>query len=360
MRRNILTSTKTLFIFFVILLFTGDLSAQDFLIKSLRVYSSADQTSFPLIDNTDGGEGQITIEFDLQSSYMPYLNIVFKFCDSNWQPYDNAFLANPMYDTERNIMFDRVPSNIQGASYHYRGEFPNNNVQFPFSGKWKFFIVDSQNKNLVYASGKFYVVKPSVQLNFSVDKEGLQGDISQASILQRSISISSGFTLPDTLFAANVLKVEIVQNRKIDYPIVIDRLLFNHDRYYEWNAANKFTFTARNIRPGNRYRETDLRNYSKYNTPTVEAKLGEFETSSLFTRRAYDIHGGTILEDFKNTRADYMNVVFRLRAPEDVKDPIYLVGSFTDWKVLPDFEMYDDNGMMNLTIPLKRGVYDYA
>jgi hypothetical protein len=324
------------------------------------VYSADDQTSFPVIDHSDRSKKEITIEFDLQANYMPYLNIIFKFCDSNWEPYDNAFLMNPLYNAEKNIFFDKTPTTVYGASYHYTGTFPNANVQFPFSGKWKFYIVDSQNSDLVFGSGKFYVVNPSVDLYFSIGKEGLQGDMSQAAILQRSIALSTDFTLPDTLFSTNILKVEIIQNRKLDYPIVIDRIQTTPERYYEWNASNRFTFIARSVRPGNRYRQTDLRDYGKYGTGTVEAKFGDIETSDLFTKRQYDNFGGTLLVDYRNTHADYMNVVFRLRAPENVKDPIFLVGSFSNWLVLPDYELYDDNGMMNLSVPLKRGVYDYS
>ncbi len=124
-------------------------------IKSLRVYSSNDQVEFPVIDYSNDQRTSITIDFDVQSSDMPNLSIVFKFCDENWNPYNNAFLSNRMYSTETILWFERLPQNIRGARYHYNGSFPNNNVNFPFSGKWKFFIVDSQNRDLVYATGNF-------------------------------------------------------------------------------------------------------------------------------------------------------------------------------------------------------------
>jgi hypothetical protein len=360
MRRNLLNLSSLWIFLFILFSISQNLLCQDFVIRSLRVYSADDQTSFPVIDSRDKAKQEITIEFDLLSNYMPYFNIVFKFCDSNGNPYDSPFFANPLYNTEHSIFFDKTPSNVSGAAYHYTGTFPNANVQFPFSGKWKFYIVDSQNSDKVYSSGQFYVVDPSVPINFSTASEGLQGDMSQAAILQRSIRLNADFTLPDTLYSNNIIKVEIIQNRKFDNPIVIDRIQTTHDRYYEWNASNRFTFIARSIHPGNKYRQVDLRDHNKYGTQTVEAKFGEFDESNLFTEHLRDNFGGSILTEYRNSYADYMNVVFRLRAPESVKDPIYLVGSFTNWQVLPDYEMYDDNGMMNLSVPLKRGVYDYA
>ena len=360
MRRNILNFLKLISpLFIVFFLLSTKIFSYDFQIKSLRVFSNREQTSFPVIDLSEQSKKFISIEFDIQSNEMPNLSIVFRFCDSDWNVYDNAFLLNPLYNTENNLWLETSPTIVKGARYHYSGTFPNHNVTFPYSGNWKFFIVDSNNRDIVYDSGRFFVVQPFIKMNVELAKEGLQGDVSQFAILQRSISIKTNFILPDTLFPANIKKVVIIHNRQIYYPIVIDRISYTEDRFYEWNASNKFSFTARNLHPGNRYRETDLRNVGKYGTPTVNAKFGNIETSNLFTQERRDFFGGSFLMDFKNEYADYMNVVFRLRPPDDVKSSIFLVGAFTNWRVLPEYEMYDDNGLMNLSVELKRGVYDY-
>ncbi len=328
-------------------------------IKSLRVYSSGDQINFPIIDYSDTDKGSITIDFDVQADYMPNLNIIFKFCDADWNPYDNEFLSNRIYNTETNLWFDKLPTNIRGARYHYNGSFPNNNVTFPFSGKWKFFIVDSQNRNLIYASGKFFVVYPQVKLNIQVASEGLQGEMKEIASTGRTLSLRTNFLLPDSLFSANVKRVEIIANRKFNYPIVIDRNSFSPDRFFEWNAASKFSFIARNVRPGNEYRTTDIRDIGKYNAPPVYAHFGEVEISNLFTMGRRDFNGASYLLDFKNDHAEYIKGTFRLRSPDEIKSSIFLVGSFNDWKVLPEYEMFDDNGMMNLSVELKRGVHEY-
>lgn len=361
MRRNILIFPGRSCIYFLSLfLITRSFSfAGGLEIKSLRVYSSEDQTSFPVIDYSDSLKNFITIEFDVKADYFPDLNIIFRFCDADWNPYNNALLLNPIYNTERNMWFERLPASVQGARYRFTGKFPNNNVNFPYSGKWKFFIVDSQNKNLVYTSGKFFVVNPEVKLNVQVAKEAQQGEIPESASLLRTISIRTNFTLPDSLFASNVKRVEIITNRKFNYPIVIDRNSYTADRFYEWNASNKFSFIARSIRPGNEYRETDIRDITRYNTPTVNARFGDIETSNFFSRGKKDMNGASYLTDFKNEYADYMNVVFRIRPPENIKSPIFLVGYFTNWEVLPAYEMFDDKGMMNISVELKRGVYNY-
>ncbi len=328
-------------------------------IKSLRVFGGGDETSFPMIDYTSSGEKSITIDFDVQTSSFPNLIIQFRFCDDNWRPYENQFLQNPMFNTEYNLWLDKIPNNIKGARYHYTGTFPNNNVQFPFSGKWMFFITDSQNKNLIYASQKFFVLYPDVKLHSQIYRETMQGSYGDNANLGRTIAIKTSFVLPDTLFSANVTKVEIVKNRMVSSPIIIDRNTNTQERYYEWDAGRKFSFIARVLRPGNEYRQIDTRNLSKYPTPTSDARFGEVDQSDLFSKRQRDYNGASLLMNFRNANADYQNIVFKLKAPENVTKPIFLVGEFSDWKVLPEYEMFDDNGTMNLSVQLKRGVHAY-
>lgn len=353
MRRNLLI------LFFFVYLFPAVAFSAELEIKSLRVYSGGDETSFPVIDYNSNDEKTITIDFDVQAASYPNLIIQFKFCDANWNPYQNQFLQNPLYNTEYNLWLDKIPNGIKGASYHYTGAFPNNNVQFPFSGKWMFFITDSQNKNLVYASQKFFVLYTDIKLNVQVTQQTMQGSYGDNANLGRTIALRTSFTLPDSLFAANVRKVEIVKNRMAASPIIVDRNTNTQERYYEWDAARKFSFVARQLRPGNEYRQIDTRNLSNYPTTTVDARFGEYDQSDLFTKHPRDFNGSMLLLNYKNPNADYQNVVFKLKAPENVTKPIFLVGSFNNWKLLPEYEMYDDKGMMNYSVQLKRGVHSY-
>ncbi len=355
MRRNLLIILCAAYLF-PVFAYGGSAELE---IKSLRVFGSGDETSFPMIDYTSNGEKTITIDFDVQTTSFPNLIIQFRFCDDNWNPYQNQFLQNPLFNTEYNLWMDKIPNNIKGARYHYTGTFPNNNVQLPFSGKWMFFITDSQNKNLVYASQKFFVLYTDVKLNAQLYRETMQGSYGDNANLGRTIAIKTSFVLPDSLFSANVTKVEIVKNRMVSSPIIIDRNTNTQERYYEWDAGRKFSFIARVLRPGNEYRQIDTRNLSKYPTATSDARFGEVDQSDLFSKRSRDDNGSSLLLDFKNANADYQNIVFKLKAPENVTKPIFLVGAFSDWKVLPEFEMFDDKGTMNLSVQLKRGVHEY-
>lgn len=335
------------------------IDANDFVIKSLRVYSSLSEISFPIIDKSDSSKKTITIEFDVQGDYAPNLNIVFKFCDKDWIPYENIFLTNIGYNTEYNLWLEKLPLRVTDARYHYVGVFPNQNVTFPFSGKWKFFIVDSQNPEKIYGEGKFFVVIPEVKMNISITKNRIENVIPEIAALGRTITIFTSFTLPDTLFESNIQQVEIIENKKISYPIIIDKAKLTEQNYYEWNGGNKFLFIAKNIKPGNEYRQTDLRDINRFSQKNVNAQYDGIEVSNFFKKRNRDFNGGSILTNYKSDYAEYMNVTFKIRPPENLTASIFLVGAFNNWQVLPDYEMFDDNGLLNLTIELKRGVYDY-
>lgn len=347
-----------LIIFLIIIPFIKN-NADDFVIKSLRVYSSLSEISFPIIDKSDSSKKTITIEFDVQGNYAPALNIIFKFCDKDWQPYENIFLANIGYNTEYNLWLEKLPLRVTDARYHYTGIFPNQNVTFPYSGKWKFFIVDSQNPDKVYGEGKFFVVIPEVKLNISITKNRMENVIPEIAALGRTITIFTSFTLPDTLFESNIQLVEIIENKKISYPIRIDKTKLTEQNYYEWNGSNKFLFIAKDIKPGNEYRQTDLRDINRFNQKNVNAQYDGIEVSNFFKKRNRDLNGASILTNYKNDYAEYLNVTFKIRPPENITSSVFLVGDFNNWQVLPDYELYDDEGLLNLTIELKRGIYDY-
>ncbi len=353
MRRNILIILVSL------IFFNNTLLSQDFQIKSLRVFSSTDQTDLPVIDSTNPNMNNITIEFDTDGEYQPNLMLLFRFCDINWQPYENVFLLNPRYDAENNLWLDRLSLRVKGAKYHYTGTFPNQNVNFPFPGKWKFFIVDQNERDRIYGEGRFYVVSKEVKLKVAIDKGRVEGSIPEPVDLGRSISIKTFFNLPDSVFPTGVKMIEIIENKKVSYPIIVDRQLNHLTNYYEWNGSDRFVFVAKDLLPGNEYRNTDFRDENRFNQPVINPQHTGIETSNFFKKGLRDLNGGSIFLDYRNDYSEYVKVNFKIRPPENITSSVFLVGSFNDWKVLPKYEMFDDNGLLNLQLQLKRGVYDY-
>lgn len=346
-------------IFVFLLLFSFPVFSQSPVIKSLKIYAGDNETSFPVIVGSNSGK--ITIEFDVQSINIPYMSIVFRFCDRNWIPYRNIFLLNQGYNVFYNLSFTQLPHTVTEAKYHFKQSFPDNKgiVNFPFSGNWRYYITDSQDTSNIYGQGKFYVVNPVVSLQDTIKYEQLEDKIYFPSDLAKVFNITTNFNLPPELYPGDVELVEIIDNHKIDYPVIIDRNFNTNKRQYYWNGSNKFTFTARDIRPGNEYREVDLRNTDIFQAKNVNAHLDKIDYSRFFTQGSKDLNGGSILTNYTSDYATYLNVTFSMRPPNEVSGNIYLVGAFNNWKLSPKYKMTDNYGLYQITIPLKRGIYDY-
>jgi hypothetical protein len=329
-------------------------------IKSLKVYSNRDQTSLPVINSSSD---LLTIEFDVKADYEPMFTIIFKFCDRNWNPYNNVFLMNIGYNTihQNQLFFEVLPTQIKEADFHFKESFPNSrsNIDFPFSGKWKFYVTESNDTSMVYEEGRFIVVNNLIDISPEIKNKTLE-KIFFPTDLGRIHEITLDLELPENLFPANVQGIEIIENHKIDYPYYVDRNGNSDYRAFYWDGNRKFSFISREIRPGNSYRETDLRNTTINMAKQVNAQFDGVETSKFFVYPKNDLFGGSIVPKFSEEFATYLDVKFRLRlSPDITNDKVFVVGSFNNWQTLSEYEMDESDGLYEKTIQLKRGIYDY-
>ena len=347
---------RTILFFVFVPLIYINIYSQKIEIKSLKAFTD-NETQLPVVIEN----GKLKIEFDIKSDYEPDLVIVFRFCDQNWLPYQNIFLLNYGKNIEYNLKFELLPFTVLDARYHYEGSIPNKNnyVSFPFSGKWRFYITDMQDTSKVYASGKFYMVAPNVVLNVNKKNELLEDKVYSPQVLARVFNITTAFNLPPEYSPSFVDHVEIIENQKIYYPFLIGRNFNSNTRQYYWDGNRNFSFTARDIRPGNEYRETDLRNFNIFSRKDVQAHFDGMDYSRFYKEGSKDLNGGSLYLNYKNDYADYLNVTFRFRPPDNNFQSIFLVGAFNHWQILPDYQMTNIGGVYSKTISLKRGIYDY-
>ena len=95
-------------------------------------------------------------------------------------------------------------------------------------------------------------------------------------------------------------------------------------------------------------------------TPLRERlSTGIARVSRFFLNAGNDLNGNKIYIDFKDPYATYLILTFSIRPPEDVKGDIFLVGAFNNFRILPEYKLYNNDGIFSITIPLKRGIYDY-
>lgn len=330
-----------------------------FIVKSLNVYTSDDKIALPVLT----GSNKLVIEFDVQGEYIPNMNVVFRFCDKGWTPTKNIFLLNTAYSTAYFLDFDELPVTvIDDARYHNKSTYPDDRgqVRFPFSGKWRFYLTDIQDSSIVYATGKFFVVEDLVDMEILLKRDELADKNYWPVELAKRFSLSSDFYLPEQFYPAFVDKIEIIDDQRIYYPIIVDRNTNTLFRFYKWDANRHFTFTARDIPAGNEFRQVDIRNPNLYLGRDVDAKLDGIEYSRFFLNyETNDLNGGKIYENYRDAYSTYHNVTFSIRPPDDVYGDIFLVGAFNDWLLSPDYQMYNSNGVFSITTYFKRGVYDY-
>jgi len=332
---------------------------QDFVeIKSLQTYTGNNQISIPIVNRSNPRKSNLTIEFDVDADTSPLLEIRFNFCNKNWVPEDNIFLNNPFRNYANNLWLNTLPSSVKMASYHYKGSFPDEQVDFPFDGKWIYEIVNTDDNDKVLESGKFYVVTNNVKLNVQVKESLLIDTEVKNNELNKAYEMDVSFDLPDSLYPDYVEDVEIVQNHLFNFPLIINKEVTDN-RYLDWDGARHFLFGARDVYPGNSYRQTNLMDINRFAPPSTIAILDRVETSNFYTEPKNDFFGGMKLLNWKDEYAQYMDVKFSIRAPEKLDKDVFLVGAFTDWQVWSSNKMKNNDGLYTTTVELKRGIYDY-
>lgn len=348
---------SSLLIFFLV--FPVKSFPQEFIVKSLNVYTTDNLTSLPVLT----GGNKLVIEFDVQGKFIPNMNIVFRFCDKGWTPTKNIFLLNSQYSTYYFLDFEELPITVvDDARYHHKSSYPDDRdqVQFPFSGKWRFYLTDTEDSSIVYASGKFFVVNDDAELSVRVKRDELEDQSYWPVELAKAINVTTDFYLPDDFHPSFVDRIEIVDNQRLYYPVVIDRKTNTLFRYFKWDANRSFTFTARDIPAGNEFRQVDIRDNNLFIGKNVKAQLDGLEYSRFFLNpQNKDLNGGKLYPNYRDEYSTYLNVTFSIRPPEENFRNIFLVGAFNDWKLSLDYLMKESGGVYSITIPLKRGIYDY-
>jgi hypothetical protein len=330
---------------------------QDIEIKSLVTYTTDERLALPVLT----GENKFVVEFDVKSDFEPSLSILFRFCDAGWIPTKNIFLLNQNRNSKQLFNFERLPVTVEDADYHFKGSFPDRDgfIEFPFSGKWRFYITDRQDTSLRYAEGRFFVVNNEVILGSTLKRDELEDKNYWPVELAKVFNITTNFYLPDNFVPGFVDRLEIIQNRNIYEPIVIERNANTLERQFKWDANRKFTYITRDIPAGNEYRQVDIRNFNFFSEKDVRAQRDGLEFSRFFLNAPPDLNGNKIFMDYKDPYATYLNVTFSIRPPDDVYGDIFLVGAFNNWYLSTEYKLQPETGIYSITIPLKRGIYDY-
>ena len=334
-------------------------------IKTVMLHHSTGETLPPII--TLGGNETLTLKFDLLSEDIGDFSYKVIHCDANWQPDDLAenlyldgFNGGLIQDYE--LSFSTLQPYI-----HYKLEFPNFNLTPKASGNYLLVVYDDYDEEKTVLTRRFMVVERKVGINPKITKA--------VEIVERDMKQRVTFSLDHSALDVNnplaEIKVVVRQNRRWDNaktnlrPRLIqeEKLVFDDNDGCVFYAGNEFRFfDLRSVRFQSE-RIANIRKDSIYKAFLSPDRTRQFEPYQSFQ----DENGNYFIRKSEgynpDLEADYVNVVFTYpRSIPFTSGPLFLFGSFSDWRIHPDFKMdfKDGVGVYTKTVMLKQGYYNYA
>lgn len=329
----------------------------------LRTYANDDEYRPPIILTSE----YITIEFDVTTSLPPNVEIIFKHASKDWKIDENLFVNDPSKIRAMSLFYTTAPNGVYHYSYHYKNTFPNNKnfVEFIYSGNYIYSIVDRNDGDKVLASGKFIIAESSMTTSMTIENKFHP---SYSSPMNEMNFISVSFTVPETDLGSNdginhsdVRTVDVIKNWDFQHPNRIEVDDDSPETFVEdFNRSTK-KFWKRDVPSGNEYRRLDLSSTTLYPNNKPVILKNSPDVSRYQWQGKSDANGATKLKPFTGANSDYLEVELSLRLVDTPQKKIFLVGGFSDWNVLSEFEMKQDpiTQLFKFSVWLRRGVYDY-
>ncbi len=350
-------------IFFLLFIAVLSLNAQVD-IFGLRTYANDDEYRPPVVAKNE----QITIEFDVTTSLPPNLNIIFKHASKDWIADNNIFLNYQPKTRSENLSYTTAPAGVYHYTFRYKNSFPNNRnfAEFVYSGNYLYTIIDRDANDKVCAEGKFIIAETSVPVTMKIENKyhpDYASPMNQMNTISVFVTLPSEYTAADetSIYQPDVRTVDIIRNWNIDQPARIGMDDRDSQTFVEGITQSDRTFWKRDIPTGNEYRRMDISSASFYPNNALVVLKGQPDVSRFQWQSKPDANGASKLKAFTGSNSDYLEVEMRLRLANPPAQKIFLVGGFTEWNVLPEYEMKVDSvtGLFKLRLWVRRGVHDY-
>lgn len=359
-------------ILIVICVFLGtSLFAQDEIfnpnIKTVKLYRSGDQTSFPIISlNSLGG---LELHFDDLDNHVKNYYYTFQLCNADWSPsmlhpfeYIRGF-ENVRITNYRN-------SSLATTKYvHYQAMVPDRNCYPSLSGNYllKVFL-DNDTSKLVFV--KRMVVADS---RATVTAQVLQPFNSKLYQTGQKLNIAVQTDSRIQVMSPNDLKIVILQNNNWQTSVFVDRPTLYRGNYYEYSDEAYTGFQA-----AKEFRWIDLRSLrlksdrmlaidTRKDTTEVTVIPDPDRTSQIYVYYR-DLNGNYTIETMEGInpfwQGDYAAVHFSYFPPGNRPFPgkdLYMFGEFTNYAsdTSGKMEFNTERGAYEKTMFLKQGYYNY-
>lgn len=359
-------------ILIVVCFFLGtSLFAQDQIfnsnIKTVKLYRSGDQTSFPIISlNSIGG---LELHFDDLDNHVKNYYYTFQLCNADWSPsmlhpfeYIRGF-ENVRITNYRN-------SSLATTRYvHYQAMVPDRNCYPSLSGNYllKVFL-DNDTSKLVFV--KRMVVADS---RATVTAQVLQPFNSRLYQTGQKLNVAVQTDSRIQVMSPNDLKVVILQNNNWQTSVFVDRPTIYRGNYYEYSDEAYTGFQA-----AKEFRWIDLRSLrlksdrmlaidTRKDTTEVTVLPDPNRSSQIYVYYR-DLNGSYTIEAMESInpfwQGDYAVVHFSYFPPGNRPFPgkdLYMFGEFTNYAsdTSGKMEFNEERGAYEKTMFLKQGYYNY-
>ena len=358
-----------------IVLFSFKSYSQDFVydnavyvdyIKSVKFSHAGLATSHPIIDFGSRYQGVLELSFDdIEGAFKRYSYKIIH-CDRNWYPSPDLNEIDFLQGfNDQDIQEYFYSTNGYSDYTHYRLRIPNDDMGWLISGNYLLLVYD-WDLDIPVITRRFMVAENLVNVGAQIirPRNVRKRDTHQEIILNVS------YKNFDINQPRQELSATILQNGNWNSAFMNLRATYERGESIIFDQFDYITFPALK-----EFRNFDIRPLS-YTTEFVNSiDQDEYETTVLLdlAKKRYsrnfiyeiDANGFFIIDNERYrdpmVSSEYCNTIFNLQSEYEYDEPVYIVGSFSDWQAKEEFRMeYDPTKKLYLgQAYFKQGYYDY-
>lgn len=331
-------------------------------IATLQVHNTQQLRAMLPVIQLNGGE-QIQISFD--NFRHEYHRFTYKIthCEADWSPSTQLFNSDYLEGFSNNLVIENIQESLNtNVEYtHYSFRLPNDQCRITQSGNYKVSVYGEDEKLMLNAC--FMVVDPTMHVELSCTSN-TDIDFNRA---HQQVEMKLKYGNLPVIAPNNQIKTVVLQNGNWNDARVNMKPQFVLRDGLQWQHCRGFIFDA-----GNNYRkfeclsvdhptmgietiDWDGSNYHAHLWPDLPRRNYLYDESAqgVFVIRNSDDNGNDYL-------SDYVIVHFTLQT-DATNDEIYVSGGFTNYRLLPQYQMKYDAVTRNYTLSLlmKQGYYSY-
>lgn len=336
-------------------------------IKSVQLFRSGDQTSFPVLQLNSSDVLQL--EFDDLGTRVTNYYYSFQLCNADWTP---SILTS--FDYIRGFQTTRIStyrnSSLATTSYvHYQATIPDRNSSPSRAGNYLLKVFVNNDTTQLAFTRRFVVVNNLAQIGAQVQQPFSGVLFNTGQKLQLAVQTDRRINV----MSPADLKVVVLQNGNWQTSLFLDKPTIWRGNYFEYSdeaitgmqALREFRWLdLRSLRlMSDRMQKLDNRTDSV--NVYVKTETARGGTPFIYYR---DLNGHFTVESYENInpfwQGDYAYTHFRFIPPNNRPvegSDVYLFGEMTNWASDTTGLMHfnPESGAYEKTLLLKQGYYNY-